>query len=124
MNQVILIGRLTKEVELRYAGEKPVANFSIAVDRPFSKEKVTDFFNIVVWGKPAENCANYLAKGKLVGISGRIQNETYEKDGVKKYKTDIIAESVEFLSPKEDKAEKSTDIPEGFAQVEDDDVPF
>ena len=70
MNQVILIGRLVKDPEIRYipGSQTAVANFSIAVDRPFSKEKKTDFFNIVVFGKPAENCGSYLVKGRLAGI--------------------------------------------------------
>lgn len=133
MNSVILIGRLTKEVELRYLAqsEKPVATFSIAVDRPFSKEKTADFFRIVVFGKVAENCANYLVKGKLVGVQGRLQNNNYEtQSGEKKYTTEVIADKIEFLEwgDKTEKQDKPNDIPEGFAALEDDDdidsIPF
>lgn len=133
MNQVVLIGRTTKDPELRYIPESqtPVATFSLAVDRPFAKEKTTDFFNIVVFGKSAENCEKFLVKGRLVGIQGRIQNDSYtDKEGTKKYKTNIIADRVEFLewgdkAEGEKKAYKpATDIPEGFAAMDDDEIPF
>lgn len=103
MNIAVLIGRLTRDPELRYIPStgKAVANFSIAVDRTYTSktgEKMTDFFNIVVWGKQAENCANYLAKGRLVGIKGTIENRSYETpNGEKRYITEIIAENVQFL---------------------------
>jgi single-strand DNA-binding protein len=72
MNCVVMVGRLTRDPELRFiAGSgKAVATFAIAVDRPFAKEKTADFFNVVVWGKPAENAANYLAKGRQVAVKG------------------------------------------------------
>ena len=137
MNSVVLIGRLTKDPEIRYMpdNQKAVATFSIAVDRPFAKEKTADFFNIVVFGKPAENCGNFLVKGRLVGIHGRIQNDSYTtQSGEKKYKTDIVADRVEFLEWG-DKAQKSgsgseapkgnSQIPEGFQALDDDDeIPF
>ncbi len=137
MNSVVLIGRLTKDPEIRYMpdNQKAVATFSIAVDRPFAKEKTADFFNIVVFGKPAENCGNFLVKGRLVGIQGRIQNDSYTtQSGEKKYKTDIVADRVEFLEWG-DKAQKSggfneaskgnAQIPEGFQALDDDDeIPF
>jgi len=137
MNSVVLIGRLTKDPEIRYIpdNQKAVATFSIAVDRPFAKEKTADFFNIVVFGKPAENCEKFLAKGRMVGIQGRIQNDSYtDKEGTKKYKTDIIADRVEFLEWG-DKAQKSggpselprgnAQIPDGFQALDDDDeIPF
>ena len=103
MNVAILIGRLTRDPELKYVPStgKAVAHFTIAVDRPYtskSGERMTDFFNIVVWGKQAENCANYIAKGRLVGIKGTIENRSYEnQNGEKKYVTEIIAENVQFL---------------------------
>jgi len=137
MNSVVLIGRLTKDPEIRYipGSQTAVANFSIAVDRPFSKEKKTDFFNIVVFGKPAENCGSYLVKGRLVGIQGRIQNDTFDKkDGTKGYKTDIVAERVEFLEWGDKQAREpsqsggsidSPQIPDGFQALDDDDdIPF
>lgn len=103
MNIAILIGRLTRDPELRYVPStgKAVANFSIAVDRTYTSktgEKMTDFFNIVVWGKTAENCANYLAKGRLVAVKGSIENRSYEtQNGEKRYITEIVAENVQFL---------------------------
>ena len=102
MNKVVLIGRLTKNPELRFTPGtgKAVATFTIAVDRRTNKEgkKETDFIPIVVWGKQGENVANYMSKGKLIGISGRIQTRNYEaKDGTKRYVTEIVADEVQFL---------------------------
>jgi single-strand DNA-binding protein len=134
MNQVILIGRLTKDPELRFtAGSgKAVATFTIAVDRPFAKEKQADFFRTVVWGKSGENCANYLAKGRLVAVQGRIQNNTYEtQTGEKRYTTEVVADRVEFLewgnkNNQSDGGFKPPQIdPDGFQAIEDDDdIPF
>lgn len=102
MNQVLLIGRLTRDPELRFIPNSgtAVARFSMAVNREFKKEgqPEADFFNIVVWGKSAENCANYLRKGRLVAINGRMQNNNYEdKNGVKHYNVEVVANRVEFL---------------------------
>lgn len=127
MNTVIMIGRLTKDPELKYTQSgKAVANFDIAVDRPFSKEKETDFFRVQVWGKVGENVANYLTKGSKAGIRGRIQNRSYEVDGNKRYITEIIAEEVQFLDSKAEKTEKKEEFEEinGFRALEDEDVPF
>lgn len=104
MNIAILIGRLTKDPELRYipSSGRAVATFSLAVDRPFvgkDGQKQTDFFNVVVWGKQAENVANYLTKGSQAAVRGNIQNRSYEtSNGEKRYITEIIAENVQFLS--------------------------
>ncbi|QUH19414.1 single-stranded DNA-binding protein [Alkaliphilus sp. B6464] len=139
MNRVILIGRLARDPELRFtASGKAVATFSIAVNRPFSKEKEADFFNIVVWGKTAENCANYLAKGRLVGLEGRLQSRSYEtQTGEKRYVTEVIADQVEFLewgnkegqgqSPSkrnDDFGSVDIDINEFQAMDDDEDIPF
>lgn len=102
MNQVILIGRLTRDPELRFipSSGTAVTRFAIAVNREFKREGQpdADFFNIVVWGKSAENCANYLKKGRLVAINGRMQNNNYEdKNGVKHYTIEIHANRVQFL---------------------------
>lgn len=102
MNSVVLIGRLTRDPEVRYtsASQMAVARFSIAIDRPPRQngERQTDFPNIVVFGKQAENCEKYLAKGRLVGIQGRLQTGSYQnKDGVTVYTTDVVADRVEFL---------------------------
>lgn len=100
MNHVILIGRLTRDVDLRWSGDLAIARFSIAIDRPARKDgtKETDFPNIVVFGKQAENCEKYIGKGRLVGIEGRIQTGSYtNKNGDKVYTTEVVANRVEFL---------------------------
>ena len=105
MNKVILIGRLTRDPELRYTGTNiPVATFSLAVNRPFSNqqgEREADFLNIVVWRRQAENCKNYLTQGSQVAIEGRIQTRTYDdQNGQRRYITEIVADNVEFLGSK------------------------
>lgn len=100
MNSIILIGRLTKDPELRYTqAGKAVCSFTLAVDRPYSGEnKEADFINIVVWNKVGENCAQYLKKGRKAAVQGRLQIRSYEDDkGYKKYITEVVANSVEFL---------------------------
>lgn len=145
MNNVVLIGRLTKDPELRYIPNSgtPVSTFTLAIDKGLSREKkqemesrnqpTADFINIVVWGKTAENCANYLNKGKLVGVQGRIQSGSYEaKDGTKRYTTDVVANTVEFLErgDNSNKASGFNDSPldysgiEGFHPADNDDIPF
>ena len=99
MNRVMLIGRLTAKPELRYtASNVPFTRFSLAVNRTFSNgngERETDFLNIIVWRKQAENVCNYLNKGSLVSVEGRIQTGSYDdKDGNKRYTTDIVADRV------------------------------
>ena len=106
MNKVILIGRLTKDVELRYTqtNNTAVVSFSLAVNRKFVKpgeERQADFFNIVAWNKLAENIAKYLSKGKLVAISGRLENRSWDdENGQKHYVTEVIAEEVDFIETK------------------------
>lgn len=102
MNKVILIGRLTRDPELRYTtGNLPVARFSVAVNRPFTNqqgEREADFINIVVWRKQAENCKNFLTQGSQVAIEGRIQTSSYDgEDGRKRYVTEVVADNVQFL---------------------------
>ena len=102
MNKVVLIGRLTKDPELKFTPGTgtAVATFTLAVDRRFSKEKEkeADFIPVVVWGKQAESTANYMSKGKLMGVSGRIQVRNYDaKDGTKRYVTEVVADEVQFL---------------------------
>ena len=101
MNSVQLIGRLTRDPEVRYTGDQmAIASFSIAIDRPPRRDgtKETDFPRITVFGKQAENCEKYLAKGRLVGIEGRIQTGSYtNRNGDKVYTTDVVANRVEFL---------------------------
>ena len=105
MNKVFLIGRLTRDPELRYTGNNTaVATFSIAVNRNFANaqgEREADFFNIVVWRKQAENVKNYLTQGSQVAIDGRIQTRSYDdNNGQKRYVTEVVADNVEFLGSK------------------------
>jgi single-strand DNA-binding protein len=136
MNNVIMVGRLTRDPELRFtAGSaKAVATFTIAVNRSFGKNNEADFFRVVVWDKQGEACANYLSKGSQVAVQGRLQNNNYEtRDGEKRYSVEIVANTVEFLSKtnKNDNYNESgfndlmDDGAEGFQAIEDDeDVPF
>jgi len=149
VNNVTLIGRLTKDPDLRYVANtgNPVSTFTLAVDKGLSKDKkaemeaknqpTADFIRIVVWGKQAENCANYLNKGKLVGIQGRIQTGSYtDKDGTKRYSTDVVAQNVEFLEwgDNANKSQNSGSVSndnsfefsgfEGFHPTDNDDIPF
>lgn len=132
MNLSILIGRLTRDPELRFTTNgKAVATFCIAVKRPFSKTNEVDFFNIVVWGKSAEHCANYLSKGRLVGIKGRLQNRSYEtQSGEKRNVTEVVADEVEFLEYGKNQGKTNDFNPadidlNDFEAVDDDeDIPF
>ncbi|EHL17410.1 single-strand binding protein [Peptoanaerobacter stomatis] len=140
MNTVIMIGRLIRDPELRYIAStgNAVTRFSIAVDRAFAAkdaEVTADFFNIVVWGKRAETCANYLAKGRMVAIRGRLQNNNYtDKDGVKRYSVEIIAEEVKFIDYGDKKQQGNQDNQSeddfsdlddaGYRAVNDDETPF
>ena len=126
MNKCILIGRLTKDPDLRYTQSgTAVATFTLAVDRPFSKEKETDFIPIVVWQKQAENCANYIGKGSLVAVSGRIQVRSYEaKDGGKRWVTEIIAEQVKFLDRRGSDSGGRTEQIGEEVEFDDSDIPF
>ncbi len=112
MNKVVLIGRLTKDPELRYTSSNiPSATFSVAVNRPFQNQngvREADFINIVVWRKQAENVKKYITKGSLVAIEGRIQTRNYDdKDGKKVYVTEVIADNVQFLESKGQKSSNS-----------------
>lgn len=128
MNKVMLIGNLTRDPELNQTSSGiAYCKMSIAVSRAFANadgERQADFFNIVVWRGLAENCAKYLSKGKKIAVSGRIEIRSYEQDGVKKYATDIVAEDVEFLSPKAENESKPKINNKNTPQIEDDNLPF
>lgn len=137
MNCVILIGRLTRDPELRFlpGDGRAVATFTIAIDRPFTNsqgEREADFLRIVVWGRQAENCANYLGKGRLVGVQGRIQTRSYETgSGERRYVTEIVADRVQFLDRGDNRqtnnrpnSQEDFVDTDGFHPVEDDDIPF
>lgn len=143
MNRVILIGNLTRDPEVRTTNSGvSVCTFSIAVNRKNksqSGEKVTDYFNIVAWRQLGELCGRYLAQGRKVCVVGELQNRSYEgKDGTKRYVTEVIADDVEFLTPRSQDGsgmggerapsgglpQRGADFePEGFTDV-DDELPF
>lgn len=141
MNNVNLIGRITRDPEVRYGQQSgmAIARFSIAIDRgkdKDGKERGADFPNILCFGKAAENCEKYCYKGQLVGIIGRLQTGSYEKDGHKVYTTEVLADRIEYLEwgEKEDvdrmrpadalnTRPSADDVPSGFSRL-DDDIPF
>lgn len=105
INRTVLVGRLVKDPELRYTPSGvAMARFTLAVNRTFSNqqgEREADFINCVVWRKQAENAANFLKKGNLAGVEGRIQTGSFEgQDGKRVYTTDVVCDSVQFLEPK------------------------
>ncbi|NLW56117.1 MAG: single-stranded DNA-binding protein [Firmicutes bacterium] len=137
MNHVILIGRLTRDPELRYTPNGvAVANFTLAVDRPFTNqagEREADFIPIVVWQKLAETCANHLHKGRLVAVDGRLQIRSYEtQDGQRRRVAEVVAGSVQFLDrASESKREMAVgngpddDLSgDDFGEINLDDLPF
>ena len=141
LNRVVLIGRLTRDPELRFTQSGiAVATFTLAVDRNFknaSGERETDFIDIVVWRQQAENCANYLSKGKLAAVDGSLRIRTYEaQDGSKRKAAEVVADNVRFLSPKDSGSGPATtygappaeaspfEVGPDRDMVGDDDLPF
>ena len=128
LNRCILIGRLTKEPELKYTTNNlAVCRFPIAVDRGYKSAdgtRATNFFDVVVWRQQGENCANYLSKGKLVAIDGRLETRTFDSQSGKRKVYEIIADNVRFLSPREEKEvkpDKGYDLP---PLSDDGELPF
>jgi single-strand DNA-binding protein len=121
MNKVFLIGNLTKNPELsKTTGGISYCRMTIAVNRNYTNqdgERITDFFNIIAWRGLAETCDKYLSKGKKISVIGSLQTRQYEHNGEKRWLTEIVAEEIEFLSPKEES--KKMDI-----LLQDDDLPF
>lgn len=162
MNNVVLIGRLTRDPELRYlpsGNNTAVTRFTLAVDRQLSREKkaemesrnqpTADFISVTVWGKQAENVSNYVSKGRLVAVEGRIQTGSYEaKDGTRRYTTEVVANRVQFLEWDDNNRsgrgggyydsdsmsnqnnytnstdDSSLDDIEGFYTIDNEDIPF
>ncbi len=138
MNQVILIGNLTRDPELSTTPSGvSVCRFSLAVNRSYKSQdgtQETDFFNIVAWRSQADFCGKYLKKGRKIAVVGSIQNRSYDdKDGNKRYVTEIIASNVEFVTPKQDDdyaqgAEETVSRPKKakpvLEPISDDDMPF
>lgn len=128
MNKSILMGRITKDLELKYAQSgTAILGFTLAVNRKYVKEgeeRQADFIMCKAFGKTAENINNYFGKGKLILIEGRIQTGSYEKDGQRVYTTDVIVEGFDFTGEK--KQEESTQTESSFIPLDDgeDDLPF
>ncbi|MBT9260008.1 MAG: single-stranded DNA-binding protein [Clostridiales bacterium] len=128
LNLVVLIGRLTRDPELRYtASGTPVGRFTLAVDRPFQNaqgERETDFIDVVVWRQLAETCANHLARGRLVAVTGRLQIRSYEaQDGQRRRVAEVVADDVRFLDRPRASSEGAGGAFDDDASVEDD-IPF
>ena len=144
INRAILIGRLVEDVELKYTPSGiATAAFTLAVTRTFSNQdgvREADFIRCVAWRKTAENLANYTKKGSMIGVDGRIQTRSYEKDGRRVYVTEVVADSVQFLNRPEgaqsgdkqqgkgngaaQKKDASTGAREAFSKPLQDDDPF
>lgn len=139
INRSVLVGRLTADPELKYTQNGvAVVNFTLAVNRPFKNngEQQADFISVVAWRKTAENVANFLNKGSLAGVDGRIQTRNYEgQDGRRVYVTEVVADQVSFLEPKQQEQKKkepryTPDQADPFQpgseplDINDDDLPF
>lgn len=130
LNKVILIGRLVADPQLRYTQTGiAVTNFTLAVDRPFvsqSGEREADFIDIVTWRKQAEVCANYLNKGRLVAVEGRLQIRSYDdQNGIRRKAAEIVADQVTFLDRARDTGSSfDQESAVGPPEPEFDDVPF
>lgn len=129
LNRIILIGRLTRDPEMRYVPSgHPVASFSLAVDRPFANqqgERETDFIDIVAWRKLAEQVSQHLSKGRLVAVEGRLQIRSYEtQDGQKRKVAEVVADAVRFLDRKATGAAAGTAEGGEFAEENEQEVPF
>ena len=137
MNKIFLIGRLTKNPELKFtSGGTAICNFTLAVDRTFtnqSGEREADFIPIVVWNKAGENCAKYLSKGRQTAVEGRLLIRSFEgSDGQRRWATEVVADNVEFLSSGQSNgnAKPQQNTNSGFDDManeinfDDDDIPF
>ena len=129
MNKVVLIGRLTKDPELKYTpgAGTAVTTITLAVDRRFTKDnqKEADFIPVVIWGKSAESTAQYMKKGLLMGVAGRIQTRSYEaKEGGKRYVTEVVAEEIKFLQWGDKQSSGDYSDYEDMTPVDDGDIPF
>ena len=136
INNVVLVGRMTKDAELRHTPSNvAVATFTLAVNRNFKNadgEREADFINCIMWRQQAENLANWTKKGMLVGITGRIQTRSYEnQQGQRVYVTEVVAESFQVLEKRDNAANKSSldnQMPPNFSgqpmDISDDDLPF
>ena len=137
INNVVMIGRLTRDVELRYTSNNvSVGAFTLAVNRNFKNaagDRESDFINCIIWNKQAENLANWTKKGMLVGITGRIQTRSYEnQQGQRVYVTEVVADSFQILEKRDNSANQASmddQLPPSFGNsqpmdISDDDLPF
>ena len=118
-NSILLTGRITKDLELKQAGQVSKCDFTLAVDREFAKDgqQKTDIINITVFGKTAENLCKYQAKGSKILVSGALNIDQYQKDGENSTFTKVIANKIEFLDSKKDSSS-------GIFEASNDDIPF
>jgi len=129
LNRVILIGRLTKDPELRYTQNgTAVASFTLAVNRTRTNqqgEREADFIPVVVWQKQAENCANFIGKGSLIAVEGRLQIRTYDdKEGQRRWVTEVVAENVRFLDKRDSGGSQGMRALGNEVDFNEDDIPF
>ncbi|WP_188433490.1 single-stranded DNA-binding protein [Kroppenstedtia guangzhouensis] len=139
MNRATLVGRLTKDPELRFTPNGVgVATFTLAVNRPFATkngDREADFIRVVVWRKAAESAAQYLKKGSLAGVDGRLSSRSFEKDGQRVFVTEVVADQVQFLEPKGSRGngngshqpssnEGNPFAGDGPVDISDEDLPF
>ena len=134
INSVVLVGRITKDPELKTTQSNiPVVTFTIAVNRQYATEngeREADFIQCVVWRKQAENMAKYVSKGDMLGVMGRIQTRQYEADNGMRYITEVVCDSVQFLENKqEEKQEQSKEEKDEFYETSkklaaEEDLPF
>lgn len=124
MNKVQMLGRLTKDIELRQTTNSTLGRFTLAVPR-IKKEDGSDFIACKVWGKRAEIMEKYIKKGHRVCVAGRLEAGSYEKDGVKHYTTEVVVEDFDFLESKKDDKEETKEVSDGFMSIPDDpELPF
>lgn len=116
MNRIVITGRLTAKPELRYtSSNKAFARFTIAVNR---QKEGADFINCIAWDKTAELICNYLDKGSFIGVEGRLQTSSYEKqDGTKGHTTDVVVQNIEFLEKKKSEQETTNDEQENTTDI-------
>ena len=142
MNKVILVGRITKDPELKsIQSGSSVVNFTIAVNIPVAQNadqnaNNADFINCVIWNKQAENLAKYVKQGSLIGVEGRIQTRSYESNGTTRYITEVLCDNVQFLETKKDGTNGTTKVEQSdnstdedqyagkINSVDDNDLPF
>jgi single-strand DNA-binding protein len=139
MNRAVIIGNLTRDPELRTTPQGiSVCSFTVAVNRGFGDKKDVDFIPVVTWRGLADNCAKFLSKGRKAGVSGRIQVRSYDaNNGERRYVTEIVADDVEFLSPKGESGSRMADVPpppddaglfgdepDDFEPLDDEQMPF